>query len=187
MNTKTQRHLLTGLAAGFVLATAAAVYWSLGSIDINAESRSSSRQNSVDKVPLREPSADEFDATLANRSLRAPLTDSPKVVEPRKPPPPRPVVERDPVLRLTLVGTIINAAERIAIISDQTGKSDVKGVGDSLELSPAGITIKSIDSNVVTLEYRGTRTTVEIEQPEGSPTTSSAKPSNRFRSGGRGR
>ena len=44
-----------------------------------------------------------------------------------------------------LVGTIIQAEQSLAIVADATGEFDVKGIGESLELSPQGITVEQLN------------------------------------------
>jgi hypothetical protein len=63
-----------------------------------------------------------------------------------------------------LVGTIIEAEQSLAIVADAKGDFDVKGIGEPLELSPQGITIKTIEPERVTLSYRGRESTIELDR-----------------------
>jgi type II secretory pathway component PulC len=102
------------------------------------------------------------------RQLRRPLYDPPAPPPARPPKPPTPVVapaaRPSPQLDVTLVGTIIEAENSLAILADSTGKFDVKGVGESLELSTEGITVQGIESEQVTLQYQGRRSTVTLDR-----------------------
>jgi type II secretory pathway component PulC len=67
-------------------------------------------------------------------------------------------------LDVTLVGTIIESDQSLAIVADSSGKFDIKGVGESLELSPQGMTVKTIESERVTLQFQGRQSTVELDR-----------------------
>ena len=107
-------------------------------------------------------------------SLRSPLYDpppKPKPVAPRQIPKskPKPKPPSRPALNMTLVGTIIDAEGSLAIIADQSGKFDIKGEGDSLELSPSGVRIGQIESETITLEYQGATSTIRLEKKDVKP------------------
>ena len=107
---------------------------------------------------------DEIDLA---RSLRGPLYDPPPppIAAPQVRPTPRPKPTPTlPPLNLTLVGTIIDSEQSLAIIADAAGNFDVKGVGDSLELTPAGVRIGQIESEVITLEYQGRESTIRLDR-----------------------
>ena len=65
---------------------------------------------------------------------------------------------------MTLVGTIIETDDRIAMIADPNGKVDIKRVGESLELSPSGVVVEQIDSDRVTLRYNGAEAIVKLQK-----------------------
>jgi hypothetical protein len=67
-------------------------------------------------------------------------------------------------LEVTLIGTIIQSDQNLAILADSSGKYDVKGIGEPLELSPEGITVESIQSEQVTLNYQGRRSVVQLDR-----------------------
>ena len=81
---------------------------------------------------------------------------------------------------MTLVGTIIDSQQSLAIIADSSGKFDVKGIGESLELAPAGVLVETIDSETVNLRFRGKVSTVKIDKKSSSASTPS-KNNNRSR------
>ena len=82
--------------------------------------------------------------------LRSPLEDPPPVQPRREPPKAVPVKKPPPQLNFTLLATMIDSQRSLATIADAS-KSDIKGVGETLSLSPAGVTIVSIESGQVTL------------------------------------
>lgn len=59
---------------------------------------------------------------------------------------------------------MISDSGSVAIVSDLAGEFDVKGVGQTLELSPAGITITKIESDSVTLDYKGSELKIEVDK-----------------------
>jgi len=164
MDATTQRRSLTMLAGGLVLAGVAAVGWSLSAID------TSINLPAVGPPPVNEAVTSMGEVGIGNDdvaalALRRPLVD---------PPPPKPVatapkpvvppVKPKPTLQLTLVGTIIGSDARLAIITDATGNFDVKGVGEALELLPAGVSVQRIDPEQVELEFQGKRSTVKLDK-----------------------
>ncbi|MGB7325361.1 MAG: hypothetical protein WBD31_10860 [Rubripirellula sp.] len=118
-------------------------------------------ENPGEKVPLS--------TDVALRSLRSPLYDPPPpaprpapVQSTPKPAVPRPVAV--PKLGLVLVGTIIDPNGSVAIMSDAEGKFDIKAIGEELDLKPAGVTIDEIESELVTLSYQGSESTVRLQR-----------------------
>ena len=67
---------------------------------------------------------------------------------------------------MTLVGTIIEAENSLAIIADPNGQFDVKGIGEILEVDPAGIAVANIEAEQVTLDYRGDTTVLVLERKQ---------------------
>lgn len=168
MHVTTQRRCLTLLAGGLVLGAAGATAWSLSGIEstsdtsvavvprINGQSNPGQAGTQVSDVEL-------------GIALRRPLTDPP-------PPKPRPAPRQaaptpppQPTLGLTLVGTIIDPVKSLAIIADAAGQFDVKGVGESLELTPAGVSVKRIDSEQVELQFQGKTSTVKLNRDRRKP------------------
>lgn len=169
MDVTTLRRSLNLIAAGLLAGTVGAVGWSLSGPGIETGPVVASTEATTVATELRPA---DVDATTQNelsaRALRRPLYD----------PPPQPVVAAPPQtkevkpapaplppLEVTLVGTMIEADQRLAIIADAKGEFDVKGVGESLELSPQGITVEQIESERVTLRYQGRTSTVQLERP----------------------
>jgi type II secretory pathway component PulC len=164
MDVTTQRRCLTTLAGGLLLAAVGAVAWSVSGIAPTAKTATEGVPSLANALDDSFSQRTLSDAEL-NMALRHPLTDPP-------PPKPRPVAPRvvapapqpPPKLQLTLVGTIIESGKSLAIIADSQGAFDVKGVGESLELSPAGVSVQRIDSEQVELQYQGKTSTVKLDR-----------------------
>jgi len=169
MEVKRQQRYLS-LAAACLLALAAiVVIWSVSAIEESDQSIASGRRNPVIGLSELEPADQAHSAGMVTRPLRTPLYDPPAKPqpppEPTKPPAPQP--KPAPKLNLTLVGTIIEADQSLAIIADATGQFDVKGVGEALEISPAGIVIAEIEAEWVKLKYRGQSAQLQLERSKG--------------------
>ncbi len=168
MDVTAQRRTLTTLAAGLLLGAVGAIGWSISGIDSSEDQIAASPQVTKPIISA-DGDADASDAAL-NLALRRPLVDppppAPKPVQPR---PPVPAPPPAPGLQLTLVGTIIESENSLAIIADASGAFDVKGVGESLELSPPGVSVKRIESEQVELQFGGKTSTVSLdrERPKG--------------------
>lgn len=168
MDISRQRRLLNLTTAGLLAATGGVVAWSMSGIsdsEISAPSPGNSGANPETSVAQ----ADDGGASkLAESPLRGPLYDPPPppapAPKPVAPPPDPPKQKPIPKLGVTLVGTIIEADQSVAIIADSTGKFDIKGIGESLELSPQGMVLESIDSEQVTVTYQGRESTVVLEK-----------------------
>jgi hypothetical protein len=173
MDITTRQRLLYGMAGLFLAAAGGAVYWSLA--DLGTSPSAPATNSAVARPDRRGPDPrDSIDQAVLTRSLRGPLHDPPPAKP--KPPPSRPVARPQPPPppaspKLTLVGTLIERDQRLAIVSDEDGKFDVKGVGEALELSPAGVRIAGIDPQQVTVEYQGRRSTIALDKSmrAGSP------------------
>ncbi len=100
----------------------------------------------------------------------APVRQAPQPVPPPAPPDPQ----------VQLVGTIIEQGRSIAIITDQTGKIDMKGEGETLNLSPGDIRIDRIDSQEVAVTYCGHQLTLTMQKSSSAP-----KPKGKNRQQGR--
>ena len=161
MHVTTQRRSLTLLAGGLLLGTAGAVGWSLSSIEDSAGTPGANVPRIARQANDGQSGQQASDVELGV-ALRRPLTDPPPprpVPRPVTPAPPPP-----PTLEMTLVGTIIEPGNSLAIIADAAGEFDVKGVGESLELNPPGVSVKSIESEQVQLQYRGETSTVKLDR-----------------------
>ncbi len=163
MDLTTKRRSLVATAAGMMVGAAGAIGWSLSGIEPNESHLRSPRAN-VPSVTVPENVSRPFDAKIARRSLRGPLYDPPprptqRVIPTTPTPPPT-----TPSLDMILVGTIIDSDDKFAIVADATGKFDVKGVGQLLELSPQGVTIEEIESEHVTLQYGGRQSRVGLDR-----------------------
>jgi hypothetical protein len=105
---------------------------------------------------IRELTCQDF-AKLYQRPLRRPLYD---------PPPPKPVVQQPPALRVELLGTILEEANSMAIVRSEKGDVQYKGVGDAV--GPAGATanIVEIGSNSIIVEREKQRITLNVQSKD---------------------
>jgi hypothetical protein len=166
MDIAAQRRCLNAIAGGLWLCTCGAAAWSLRAIDagnpgLMSQLRQAAPPRGVEPIRSR-----AIEPAVLARSLRGPLYDPPPDT-PSPVPQPRPVPPAPPTrpdLDVTLVGTIIEAERSLAILADPSGKFDIKTVGQSLELSPAGIIVESIEAERVTLRYQGRQTTVQLDR-----------------------
>jgi hypothetical protein len=173
MDINNQRRCLNALTAAMIAGACGGGYWAVSEIDVSAADQVRGGAGTPLVLPIDDDSQ-ESKSPLAMRSLRGPLYDPPTVAQrpptpaPKPPPTPPPRVESKPRLDLRLVGTIINADRSVAIVSDASGNLDVKGRGETLELSPPGITIDAIDSQAITLSYQGRQSTIELDRTGGT-------------------
>lgn len=91
-----------------------------------------------------------------------PPKTTPAPIAASTPPPPT-------TLNLTLVGTLKENGRGFAILEDSTSKFDVKGVGEALELTPAGVTIKNIQAGEVTVMFQGRESVLTIDKSKSKP------------------
>ncbi len=171
MDVTNHRRCLGLLAGGLLAGTAGAVGWSLSDIHVEASSNSAVKPET--QTPLVNVDVDQPSSSIDFQPLRRPLYDPPPPKPKVKPsPPPAPVVNKPPPptaaprLEITLVGTIIEANNSLAIVADAAGEFDVKGEGQSLELSPEGITVAKIESERVTVRYKGKESTIELDRSQ---------------------
>lgn len=160
----TQQRLLSLLAIVALIGAGGAIYWSTSDLasGVSASQRDKTAGTELDFADSS--GAENSDWSLA---LRSPLYDPPPKADPaprQVPTKPKTKPPARPSLNMTLVGTIIDSDGSLAIIADQNGKFDVKGEGDSLELSPPGVRIGQIGSETITLEYEGATSTIRLEK-----------------------
>lgn len=193
-----QRRWLVLIAAAWLVVAGLAVLWSISGIDpVTSTDRSPQPAgDSPDADQSLDLELTTFAATMSGVDqiglspsfprLRRPLHDppaAPPVVAKPVPPPVTPPTPK-PALQLVLVGTVIDADRRLAILADSSGKVDIKGIGESLELEPAGIWVREIDAERVSVEFHGTRSDVTLdrsiapsgERPLAAPRPGSARP-----------
>lgn len=167
MNVTQQRRLLTTAAGGLLLCAIGAGAWSFTDVASTQKTSQNRKAQSavVDPIESQDTATQprvDFSTKLTRTLYDAPPPPpKPVVVTPSPKPVPKPI--RPPKLELTLVGTIIEPDSRIAMISDVTGKVDIKGVGEPLELSPEGVTVQEIKSEQVTLRYNGKDSIVKLQ------------------------
>ncbi|MEO1524018.1 MAG: type II secretion system protein N [Planctomycetota bacterium] len=173
MNLTQLRRTIFASAGALVLTTAGTVVWSLGSIE--ADSAVASTNDRPTKSALSEltddPPATKDDDVRLNQRLQQTLYDPPKKpktepVKPQRPVNETPVVRppKPPRLDWTLIGTIIDSGNSIAIIADASGKTDIRTLGEEVDLAPPGVLVRKIDSQAVTLEVRGKESTLRLKQ-----------------------
>ena len=172
MSIRHQQQLLYGLSAIFTLAVVGVAYWSAAKLDSDAilNSRKSNQPNRLAaEAILNQPA---IDASVVTRTLRGPMTEAPK--RPASPsiktplsPPKKSIAQpkRPSGPKFKLVGTVIDSQSPVAILMDADGKTDAKGVGDPLNLTPKGVTIESIQAQQVTLRYLGKPTVLTMPKP----------------------
>ncbi len=163
MDITNQRRCLTTIAGGLLVGTAGAIGWSLSGIDTSSPITKVGQGQQV-QAAIGSDDPQPFDERIAAQTLRGPLYDSPLPADRSKPKPTPTPTPQQPILDLTLVGTIIEANQSIAILSDSAGQFDVKGIGESLELLPAGVTVQNIEAEQVTLQYQGRQSTVQLDR-----------------------
>jgi type II secretory pathway component PulC len=175
MDLTTQRRLLTTMTAGFLAVAAGGLVWSSRGIDETADPLARATGSSIARQASVPSPLSTGSTAKANMDFSLPL-QRPLVDPPEPPPPPRPspVVKRPPKppvkktnLDWTLTGTIIDADRSVAILTDAAGKTDIRGTGEEVELSPPGVLVRSIASDAVTLEVRGRESTLRLEQSFG--------------------
>jgi Type II secretion system protein C len=181
MNVTTQRRFLELIAGGLLASTVGVGVWALR--DIDASDSTALNLQSLDQPEYSIPAAPEarqHNDQVLTTSLRGPLYDPP----PPAPAPPTktaptpiaaPTPTPPPALNLTLVGTLKNNDRGFAILEDSTSKFDVKGVGEALELTPAGVTIKNIQAGQVTVMFQGRESVLTIEASKSKPDGADAR------------
>jgi len=195
MDLTLKRRVLYGAAGGCLSIAAAAVVWSLGSLpDPQSAARPSAA--AADESAATETPGDAAGGDRAGAELALPLQQTlhdPPPPPPKAKPQPKPAVVRrstppPPPVRLdwTLLGTIIEPQRRVAILADASGKTDIRAVGEEVDLAPAGVLVQQVDSAAVTLERRGTRSTLRLKQ-DFSPGGGQPPRGERQPRGGRGR
>lgn len=199
MNVTLQRRLIHGASLCMLGIAVAGVAWALrdvGQPSTTGEANASGARLALADDASVQPSvgSEESDAGRSSPqnwslSLQQSLYDPPKPA-PRPPrPKPKPVQKpiakpaaKPPKLDWRLVGTLIEPSGRVAILADATGKTDIRGADEEVELSPPGVRVRKIDSEEVTLEIRGTPSTLRLQKGFGKGATNG----NRTR-GGQGR
>ncbi len=184
MDISTQQRLLYVLAACLVLGTCGAGYWATADVTVSTRPRPMG-PSAIGNGAKDSARNDAIDAPTLATKLRGPLYDAPKQTTPPKPVVVQPRVQAPPPkpkLKLTLVGTIINGPQSLAIVSDESGKFDIKGVGESLELEPTGVEISTIGSEKIVVDYDGDQTTIRLSKEAANRGN---KPNNNRRNKGR--
>ena len=182
MDIAKQRRFMNAATGCFALGAAGAVAWSLIGFGSSTPETFKPIEPNVRQQPIDAKAIAQTNNLIESLSLRRSLIDPPAVAPPTTPKPPKPAapVVQTPGLNMTLVGTIIDSQQSLAIIADSSGKFDVKGIGESLELAPAGVLVETIDTEIVNLRFRGKVSTVKIDKKSSSASTPS-KNNNRSR------
>jgi hypothetical protein len=168
MDVITQRRCLSGLAGCLLLGAIGAGAWSLSGLPQPQASTGTNVKIGISPQLDDSTAGDQgSDPGLLAISLRSPLDDPPPV-PPRRQPPPQVVPTKKPIatpqLNFTLLATIIDSQRSLAIIADPSSAFDIKGVGESLALSPEGVSIVRIESDQVTLKHDGKESTINVDK-----------------------
>ena len=174
MDLTTQKRLLTAMTAGFLAVAAVSVVWSLGAIEPTPSQPRAGSDNPLAPQSVRQPTSlmqptpRSGDPPILSLNVQKPLYDPPK--PPTTPRPPKPAVVRtspppakQPGLNWTLTGTLIDSDRSIAILTDATGKTDIRRAGEQVELSPPGVLVRKIGSDSVTLQIGGSESTLRLQ------------------------
>ena len=186
MTLATQRRLIQAAMVISIACGVAALIWVLRPIPLPDGQREIGALGSTNNRQAGAGTGTDSDAPKPNQAangplegydlaLRTPLYVPPKpppkkIVKP-EPPAPKPVRVAPPAW--TLVGTIIEPGRRVAILSDQSGKTDIVASGDEVQLQPSGVTVTKITGESVTLDRQGSTSKVSLDrsfrggQPEG--------------------
>ncbi|HBV64125.1 MAG TPA: hypothetical protein DEF45_14010 [Rhodopirellula sp.] len=183
MELQRQRHYLTLTTTCLLVFSAAIVAWSVSAIDESSPQSANVQRGQVATPKFTHDPELTIPAGMTKRQLRGPLYDpEPAPVSPPKPKPPVVNLPKTvPKLELSLVGTIIESNNSLAIIADANGGFDIKGVGETLELAPDGIVIRSIQSEQVILNHQGKATTLSLERKQQKNKSSNGNRTNRKR------
>ena len=181
MSLRQTRWLLRGLIVLLWTAAAAAI---VGSLVRDESAREPLVVATAEPATLVDGSTPEVADLSAvwSRPLRGPLVDppppkprpkpvAPVVVAPKPPPAPKPKPPPPPPPKpdVTLVGTIIEADRPLAILSDATGRIDMKGPGQEFALEPPGVRLKSVDDASAVVTYRDHDTRLKLAGAAAKP------------------
>ncbi|WP_201743749.1 type II secretion system protein N [Roseiconus nitratireducens] len=174
-----QRRLIRALTAALLAIAGGSALWSVsdagsesitGTDAVAVQIPSSSASNG--RLPRSADATNDPAVTTMDWSLplQQPLVDPPPP-KPSPPPPrvtptpkPKPSPPPQPELGWTLEGTILDDDRSVAILTDRDGKTDIRGVGETVQLHPPGVTVRAIESDVVTLDREGRPSTVKLKQ-----------------------
>ena len=112
------------------------------------------------------PPLEEF-AKVWRKPLRRPLYDpppapkEPKRKEKKDPTKQRRKANNRAAAGVQLVGTMVEDGRSLAVFMNSSGKIDLKGVGESLELAP-GMRVDRVDLTQVVVTNQGQQTTLQI-------------------------
>ncbi len=181
MELQRQRHYLTITTACVLLFSAAIVFWSVSAIDDSSQQLPGLQTGHASTPEVSRDPEITIPTAMTQRQLRGPLYDAKPAPPPKPSPPQPPPVKSHPKLDLSLIGTIIESNNSLAIIADANGEFDVKAVGETLELAPDEIVITSIQADQVTLRHLGKTTTLSLERTQKKPKGANGNRNNRKR------
>ena len=189
MNVTLQRRLIHGASLSMLGVAVAGVAWALSDVgqpsttsDANASGarlalaeNASVQPSSGSDESVTDPSSPQNWSLPLQQSLYDPPKPAPRPPRPKPKPVQKPVAKpaaaKPPKLDWRLVGTLIEPGGRVAILADATGKTDIRGADEEVELSPPGVRVRKIDSEEVTLEIRGTPSTLRLQKGFGKGAT----------------
>ena len=152
MQIKTLRNALIGTTGTAIAMLAGVGAWTLfwGSVGVpHVEIPIASQQFSSGETANASKSIKSFDG-LWNLTLQEPRTAKPipKAA-------PSVVQQASSGFGIKLVGTVIETSQSLGLFRDDRGAFDLKGVGQALELVPAGAQVANIEPGIATLRYEG--------------------------------
>lgn len=162
MSSLLPRTLAVGLLA-IVAAIVGVVHWAISPLPTAPPVRRTAA-TTAKLTPDQTAALPEIDPT---RPLRRPLVDPPPpapapqlVAAPTRPVP----IDKPRRSDLTLIMTVRGPAGDVAVIADRDGRYDSQPVGGTLDLNPSGAVVSEITSDRVTINWRGRRERLPLQQ-----------------------
>jgi hypothetical protein len=143
---RTKKRLLNVLSLTLVAGSGAMLWlaWHAEPPTIEVEATSAGKRQSLASRTSLPQASITLDPNRWNRVLRQPLYDPPP------PPPPQVIVEQRPIT-VTLVGTVMEGENSQAFVRQQSGKVDIKRLGEQLTAEAADGVIASITASEIVI------------------------------------
>lgn len=154
---RVKKSAYTVAAAALLAAAALVVVWGVqpfaAAWEQSTAKQSQPQPTSTTAIEVPQgPSRDDF-APLWDRPLRRALYD---------PPPPKPVVQQLPPLRVELLGTILEEANSMAIVRSEQGRVEYKRRGDSVGPADSPAELVEIQADAIVLVREDERVTLKV-------------------------
>lgn len=158
MKLRTKKRLLNALSLTLVTGSGAMLWlaWYAEPPAIEAESTSAGKRPALASKASPPQASIELDPNRWNRVLRQPLYDPPP------PPPPQVIVEQRPIT-VTLVGTVMEGENSQAFVRQQSGKVDIKRLGEQVTAEAADGVIASITASEIVIRRTDGEHRVAVE------------------------